>query len=109
MLIVEEGVDIDTLSPGDVAEQLVLDLLWRHACLSVDEMTRLLPQLSWNTVFHTIDTLSRRGAILLVKQGFEYSVRLSPGFAHAGHSTSQTGPLHHSHFSTPSHPARMPL
>ena len=39
----------------------------------------LLPELSWNQVFKTVDELSRRGEIILLRRGFEYEIeRISP-------------------------------
>ena len=34
----------------------------------------LLPELSWNQVFKTVDELSRRGEIILFRRGFEYEI-----------------------------------
>jgi hypothetical protein len=55
-------------------ETLVLDLLYREPALRLDQVIERLPQLTWNQVFQTVDALSRCGAILVRRQGFEYEV-----------------------------------
>lgn len=69
-------------------ELLVLELLYVRRSLTLEQMVTLLPELSWNQVFKTIDELSRRGKIILLRKGFEYEVeRIStrePAFSCAG-------------------------
>ena len=43
----------------------------------MDTLVSLLPQLSWSVIFNAVDELSRDGAIVLQRRGFEYE--LSPG------------------------------
>ncbi len=57
-------------------ETLVMMILERERRLRLDQVVARLPQLSWNQVFQAVDSLSRRGAILLKRRGFEYE--LSP-------------------------------
>jgi hypothetical protein len=56
-------------------EDLVLHLL-ESTCtpLTLEEVTERLPQLSWNQVFLAVDSLSRRGGIILKRRGYEYEV-----------------------------------
>lgn len=58
------------------SETLVMTILERERTLRLDQVVARLPQLSWNQVFRAVDSLSRRGAILLKRRGFEYE--LSP-------------------------------
>jgi hypothetical protein len=56
-------------------EDLVLHLLESSATpLTLKEVTGRLPQLSWNQVFLAVDSLSRRGDIILKRRGYEYEV-----------------------------------
>ncbi len=61
-----------------IHESLVLDILRRSHSLTIEQMTVQLPELSWSTLFHAIDSLSRRGAIVLRRKGFEYELRARP-------------------------------
>ena len=57
------------------SETLVLNLLNRAGSLTIDQMTVQLPELSWSELFETVDSLSRRGTIILQRQGFQYELR----------------------------------
>lgn len=56
------------------SEFLILDLLRMRKCLTLEQVVTLLPELSWNQIFKTVDELSRRGEIMLLRRGFEYEV-----------------------------------
>ena len=57
---------------------LVRDLLSVRRSLTLEQLVGLLPELTWNQVFTTVDELSRRGEILLFRRGFTYEVEWSP-------------------------------
>ncbi|WP_447603258.1 hypothetical protein [Nitrospira sp. Nam80] len=61
-----------TQSEGN--EAMVLDLLRSEKCLKLEQVVTLLPELSWNQVFQCVDSLSRRGEILLLRRGFDYEI-----------------------------------
>jgi len=66
-------------------ETLVLQLLDRAGCLTIEQVAAALPDLTWCELFHIIDDLSRRGTVLLRRRGFEYEVAplcQSPAHAH---------------------------
>ncbi len=56
------------------SEGLILDLLGLRKSLTLEQVVTLLPELSWNQVFKTVDELSRRGEIILIRRGFEYEI-----------------------------------
>lgn len=56
-------------------ETLVLSLVRSMGALTMDQVVAHLPQLSWNQIFQTVDSLSRAGAILLRRRGFDYELR----------------------------------
>ena len=61
---------------GSRAEGLVVALLQDIQHSTLEEVVALLPELSWNEVFHAVDSLSRRGGIVLRRRGFSYDVCL---------------------------------
>ena len=66
-----------SISP--TSEGLILDLVCLRKSLTLEQVVTLLPELSWNQVFKTVDELSRRGEIILLRRGFEYKIeRISP-------------------------------
>lgn len=56
-------------------ETLVLQLLDRSGCLTIEQLAAALPELTWCELFHMIDDLSRSGAITLQRKGFIYELR----------------------------------
>jgi hypothetical protein len=56
------------------SEFLILDLLRAKKSLTLEQVVTLLPELSWNQIFTTVDELSRRGEIILLRRGFQYEV-----------------------------------
>ena len=61
-----------SISP--TSEGLILDLLGLRNSLTLEQVVTLLPELSWNQVFKTVDELIRRGEIILLRRGFEYEI-----------------------------------
>jgi hypothetical protein len=56
-------------------ESLVLSAVQSCRKLSLNQAVTALPQLSWSELFHAVDSLSRRGAIVLKRHGFDYELR----------------------------------
>ncbi|HJU06500.1 MAG TPA: hypothetical protein VJ692_15235 [Nitrospiraceae bacterium] len=65
-------------------EALVLDVLESVDLLTLEQVIEHLPQLSWSQLFHTVDTLSRRGAVILRRRGFQYELALARRSCGAG-------------------------
>lgn len=61
-------------STSPTSEGLILDLLGLRKSLTLEQVVTLLPELSWNQVFRTVDELSRRGEIILLRRGFDYEI-----------------------------------
>ena len=59
-------------------ESLVLEALQSDETLTMDSLTERVPQLSWSELFAIVDRLSRQGAIMLRRRGFQYEVSLNP-------------------------------
>jgi DNA-binding transcriptional ArsR family regulator len=55
-------------------EELILELLQQSDWLTIEQLTARLPELTWNELFQTVDALSRNGAIILRRRGFQYEL-----------------------------------
>jgi len=53
-------------------ESRVLAVLGETDFLSIEQLVEQLPELTWNQLFHILDDLSRRDAIVLQRRGFDY-------------------------------------
>ncbi len=60
------------------SETIILDLLRLRKSLRMEQLIELAPELTWNQVFTTIDSLSRRGDIALLRRGFDYEIAWVP-------------------------------
>ncbi|MBA2251197.1 MAG: hypothetical protein H0W13_00625 [Nitrospirales bacterium] len=58
------------------SETLVLEALQGKTPLSLEHIAERIPDLSWNEVFQAVDSLSRRGDLVLQRRGFAYYVSL---------------------------------
>ena len=56
------------------SEFRILELVQMRKSLTLEQVVTLLPELSWNQVFKTIDELSRHGKIILLRRGFDYEI-----------------------------------
>jgi hypothetical protein len=56
----------------DAITATILDHLDEQAVISLDSLICLMPQYTWNQIFHTIDELSRCHKIVLRRHRFEY-------------------------------------
>jgi predicted transcriptional regulator len=74
-LVKKEAHMLDQQPPR---EDQVLHLLESSSTpFTLDEVTERL-ELSWNQVFLAVDSLSRRGGIILKRRGYEYEVSSRP-------------------------------
>jgi hypothetical protein len=53
---------------------LVLDHLNEQTVISLDTLICLMPQYTWNQIFHCVDHLSRCNKIVLRRHQFEYTL-----------------------------------
>jgi hypothetical protein len=61
--------------------RVILETVKDFPGISLEDLARNCPQLTWNEVFAAVDVMSRRGMILLSRKGFQYFVRA--GVPHA--------------------------
>jgi hypothetical protein len=59
---------------SELNEAMVLNVLQLQVSIRLEEIVRRLPQLSWNQIFQSVDSLSRRGDIILMRRGFDYEI-----------------------------------
>ncbi len=58
----------------DANEAMVLKILKGPEPITLEGVVSLLPELSWNQLFQTVDALSRRGEIALRRRRFDYEL-----------------------------------
>lgn len=69
------------------SEALILDALRGGDPILLEQITERIPELSWNELFLVVDTLSRRGDLILRRSGFAYYLSL-PRMSHVSASKS---------------------
>ena len=55
-------------------EQTILDRLEEETVVGLDELLEMLPQYTWNQIFHAVDHLARVRRIVLRRHRFEYTL-----------------------------------
>jgi hypothetical protein len=63
------------------SEALLLDVLQGGDPILLEHITERIPELGWNELFQAVDTLSRRGDLILQRRGFAYYLSL-PRISH---------------------------
>ena len=58
----------------DVLTVIILDHLNELTVISLDSLICLMPQYTWNQIFHTVDQLTRCNKIVLRRHRFEYTL-----------------------------------
>ena len=56
----------------DVLTATILDHLNEQTVISLDSLICLMPQCTWNQIFHRVDQLARCNQIVLRRHRFEY-------------------------------------
>jgi len=59
-------------SHTDALTAIILDHLNEQTVISLDSLICLMPQYSWNQVFHIVDQLARCSKIVLRRHRFDY-------------------------------------
>ena len=57
------------MAQSTTVEVQVIDIVHRAGACDLEEITRQCANLTWNQVFLAIDSMSRRGEIMLVPRG----------------------------------------
>jgi hypothetical protein len=61
-------------SPSDALTAAILDHLNEQTVISLDTLVCLMPQYTWNQIFHRVDQLSRCNKVVLRRHRFEYTL-----------------------------------
>lgn len=59
---------------GESLESVILGHLEEQAVIGLDALVILLPDYSWNQIFHAVDRLARCGGITLRRHRSEYTL-----------------------------------
>jgi hypothetical protein len=60
--------------PSDALTAAILDHLNEQTVISLDTLVCLMPQYTWNQIFHRVDQLSRCNKVVLRRHRFEYTL-----------------------------------
>jgi len=81
--LLESDPDVHPLqgkhSHTDVLTATILDHLNEQTVISLDTLVCLMPQYTWNQIFHCVDQLTRYKKVVLRRHRFEYML-FSPHF-----------------------------
>jgi len=73
--LLESGADVQLEpSPADALTAAILDHLNEQTVISLDTLVCLMPQYTWNQIFHRVDQLSRCNKVVLRRHRFEYTL-----------------------------------
>ncbi len=59
---------------SDALRETILDHLDEQTVISLDTLICLMPQYTWNQIFHTVDQLARCNKIVLRRHRFAYTL-----------------------------------
>ena len=62
-----------TLSTADLKAEIV-GRLNEESVIGLDALIQLLPQYSWNQIFHAVDQLARDGSVVLRRHRYDYTL-----------------------------------
>lgn len=81
--LLESDLNVHSEEQGDphrdVLTATILDHLNEQTVISLDSLVCLMPQYTWNQIFHRIDQLTRCNKVVLRRHRFEYML-FSPHF-----------------------------
>jgi hypothetical protein len=76
--LLEPAPDLQTFRPeyphSDVLEATILEHLNEQTVISLDSLICLMPQYTWNQIFHAVDLLARCNKIVLRRHRFDYTL-----------------------------------
>ncbi|OGW47633.1 MAG: hypothetical protein A2V62_03595 [Nitrospirae bacterium RBG_19FT_COMBO_58_9] len=76
--LLECGLGVHPLQQGpleaDTLTAAILDHLNEQTVISLDTLICLMPQYTWNQIFHCVDQLARCNKIVLRRHRFEYTL-----------------------------------
>jgi hypothetical protein len=69
-------LELPVPAPVSIAglETRILEQLNEEAVIGLDSLVQMLPEHSWNQIFHAVDRLARAGRIVLRRHGYDYTL-----------------------------------
>lgn len=58
----------------DAITATILDHLYEQTVIGLDSLVCLMPEYSWNQIFHCVDRLARCNKVVLRRHGFSYTL-----------------------------------
>ena len=81
--LLESDADVHPLvgerSRSDALTAAIIEHLNEQTVISLDTLVCLMPQYTWNQIFHCVDRLTRCNRVVLRRHRFEYTL-FSPHF-----------------------------
>jgi hypothetical protein len=65
---------VPTSHSADALDAEILKQINEQVVVGLDVLISLMPQYSWNQIFHTVDRLARCRKIVLRRHGFDYTI-----------------------------------
>ena len=72
--LLESDPNVETPYDPDALTTTILDHLTEQTVISLDTLVCLMPQYTWNQIFHRVDQLSRCNKVVLRRHRFEYTL-----------------------------------
>ena len=72
--LLELDPTVGTPHDTDALTTAILDHLNEQTVISLDTLVCLMPQYTWNQIFHCVDQLSRNHKVVLRRHRFEYTL-----------------------------------
>ena len=72
--ILEVDPTVGTPYDADALTTTILGHLNEQTVISLDTLVCLMPQYTWNQIFHCVDRLSRNNKVVLRRHRFEYTL-----------------------------------
>ncbi|MCX5723917.1 MAG: hypothetical protein NTX84_05240 [Nitrospirae bacterium] len=77
-VLLESGPDVYSSrlgrSSADMLTATILDHLEEQTVITLDSLVCLMPEYSWNQIFHRVDALARCKKVVLRRHRFEYTL-----------------------------------
>ncbi|HZS11770.1 MAG TPA: hypothetical protein VFA38_05945 [Nitrospirales bacterium] len=76
--LLDVSAGIRASEPASELEATVLETIASHDGITMEDLVARLCDWTWSEVFIAIDAMSRRGAVALRRDGFQYRVTMRP-------------------------------
>ena len=75
LITMDKEIEVPLIAVSDDGvEDKILEQINQQDVVSLDALIVLMPQYTWNQIFHTVDRLARAGKIALRRHRFTYTL-----------------------------------